>query len=435
MAITFSWIILIALLTLIVLQAALVFRYFGFMVGSPRGSQQPEKEPDTPRTAVVLCLRGDDPSLSSCLGSLIAQDYPNFEIHLVLDSRQDPALKTVERFLLANDGCNVKTKTIFLIENSDPSTIVDSCSLKNQALIAAISNAEQTIEVFALVDADGVVEQNWLSNLIAPFSDQQIGVATGSRWFAPSKRNPGSLVRQTWNAAALPQMHFYNIPWGGALAIRRSVIDSCDLLTHWSRGFCEDTMLPRILGENGFQIAHAPDVIVESEESITLTAAMNWIARQLLTVRLHHRSWPLVLGHALFSGVCLVGAVGSITLCFVNQHYFHGVRLLLVLLVFLIANVVLLQVIQVASRRGTLKAAFKKRDDKSSNTTKMASRGPGFLGAMLTQLLYPLIAIKAALMRKVEWRGINYLIGPGKKISMDGYRPYQEDPLNSDTSL
>jgi len=176
-------------------------------------------------------------------------------------------------------------------------------------------------------------------------------------------------------------------------------------------------MLPRILGENDFQIVHVRSVIVECKESTTLASAMSWISRQLLTVRLHHRSWPLVLGHAIFSGVCFVGAVAAIAWLLLTQHYFQGIRLLLVLIAFLIGNAVMLQMIQVANRRGT------------------QSRGPGFLGALMTQVLYPLIAIKAALMQKVQWRGITYSIKPGKKISMEAYVPYQESSKGPDTSL
>ena len=418
------------------MQAALVGKYFGFMV-----TQNPKQQADAavyePATAVILCLRGDDPSLNDCLNSLLAQDYPSFEIHFVLDSQQDPALDRLQGFLADNADSTIKTKTIFLTDDQgDSSKILQSCSLKNQALIAAVSDADDSIEVFALVDADGVVDENWLTELTKPLSDPMVGVSSGSRWFAPRRRNPGSIVRQTWNAAALPQMNFYNIPWGGALAIRRSAIDSCDLLSHWSHGFCEDTMLPEILAKSDFKIAHVPSVIVESDESTSLASAMNWISRQLLTVRLHHRSWPLVLGHAVFSGLCLVAGITTVICCMWQQHYFQGVRLALVIAAFLIGNVALLQMIQVANRRGSI-VLNRKPGHATSAGASTVSRGPRFLGSLLTQLLYPLIAIKAALMREVQWRGITYSIGPGKKISMEQYRPYHtpDEKKLDDTSL
>ena len=107
------------------------------------------------------------------------------------------------------------------------------------------------------------------------------------------------------------------------------------------------------------------------------------------------------------------------------------------LLIFLAGNVVLLQVIQMANRGGAITPEESTNRNKEIADQPFANeRGPGFYGAMLTQLLYPLIAIKAALMRKVEWRGITYSILPGKKISMDGYAPYQESSqTGTDASL
>ena len=437
--ITLSWIVLIALLGLLVLQAILVFKYFGFMVSHTPSLQQPTGAEFSPRVAVVLCLRGSDPSLNACLESLLAQDYGNFEVHFVIDAPEDPAVKTIRKFLERNSN-SLKSKTIFLTEGSDSNLARDTCSLKNQSLIAAITDAEKAIEVFALVDADGAVEKNWLSGLVAPMIDPEVGATTGSRWFAPADRNPGSLVRQTWNAAALPQMHFYNIPWGGALAIRRSAIQACDLLSHWSHGFCEDTMLTKILASKNFRVTQVPGVIVQCAESTSLPEVINWISRQLLTVRLHHNSWPLVLGHAIFSGGCLAGALVMIGWCFWAQHFLQGTRLTIAVVIFLAANVLLLQVIQLANRQGRINALAhhpQTSNKLSSNEAIASSPAPGLFGSLLTQLLYPLIAVKAALMRKVQWRGITYTIGPGKKISLDGYQPYQEsdDNTGNNTSL
>jgi len=237
---------LVALLTLFALQAVLVGKYFGFMVGKAPLNKPTDNANFSPPVAVILCLRGDDPSLSSCLNSLFAQDYPNFEIHFVIDSKRDPAINRLENFLSENANRNVKTKKIFLNDGSNSSEIIASCSLKNQALIAAISAADKSIEVFALIDADGVVEENWLSELTAPLADEKVGASTGSRWFSPEQRNAGSIVRQTWNAAALPQMNFYNIPWGGALAIRRSVITGV-------RGYAKTRCCPGSLAKTIFK--------------------------------------------------------------------------------------------------------------------------------------------------------------------------------------
>ena len=104
-------------------------------------------------------------------------------------------------------------------------------------------------------------------------------------------------------------MYLYEIPWGGSLALRREVIDKAGLVEHWSRGFCEDTMLTRILHREGYQIARPVELVVVNDESTTLSGALRWIQRQLLTVRLHHPRWALIWLHGLATGLPLFGII------------------------------------------------------------------------------------------------------------------------------
>ncbi len=44
-----------------------------------------------PKTAVILCLRGADPYLRQCLRALLQQNYPQYELKVVVDHQDDPA--------------------------------------------------------------------------------------------------------------------------------------------------------------------------------------------------------------------------------------------------------------------------------------------------------------------------------------------------------
>jgi len=48
------------------------------------------------RTAIVLCLRRTDPFLGEVLESLLEQDYPDYQLHVVVDNRQDPAWQVAQ---------------------------------------------------------------------------------------------------------------------------------------------------------------------------------------------------------------------------------------------------------------------------------------------------------------------------------------------------
>src|SRR5580658_9574379 len=49
-----------------------------------------------PKAAVILCVRGNDPVLRDCVASLLDQDYPNYEVQVVVDSRTDPGWEVVQ---------------------------------------------------------------------------------------------------------------------------------------------------------------------------------------------------------------------------------------------------------------------------------------------------------------------------------------------------
>lgn len=182
-----------------------------------------------------------------------------------------------------------------------------NCSLKCSSLIHAISQLHSDVSVVASLDADAVVSPNWLETLIAPPENPDVGISSGNRWFQiPATQKAGSAVRAVWNAAAVVQMYLYQIPWCGSLASRRDVINDCDLLDRWSNAFCEDTLLAQAVKELGLVVARPIEVVVVNEESTSCYSEFRWIRRQLLTVRLHHSRWPLVLLHGLSVGLPIV---------------------------------------------------------------------------------------------------------------------------------
>src|SRR4051812_43204348 len=52
-----------------------------------------------PRVTVLLPLRGSDPVLADCLRGLCRQEYPSYQIHIIVDSSDDPAWATIREVL------------------------------------------------------------------------------------------------------------------------------------------------------------------------------------------------------------------------------------------------------------------------------------------------------------------------------------------------
>lgn len=384
-----------------------------------------ENSPSThPTVAIVLCLRGPDPTLPECLTGLLNQRYSDFSLHLVVDNDQDPVIPIAKQTLSAIDSM----VPVYWHTVTDHSS---NRSLKCSALLTAVMALESQAhppEIIALVDADALVDPDWLNRLVTPLLDtpvstarpnlsSAIGATTGNRWFEPTTNNLGSRFRAAWNAAALPQMQIYRVAWGGSLALKLETIQQCGLLDRWSQAFCEDTMLADVLQANGLHVHRVPELIVVNQESTTLKSAIGWIGRQLLTVRLHHRAWSLILLHAVFGGFCFFA---PLVLAMVTAIEVQPLAAWTMLVWFLQLglNIVLLDYM----RRLNINA-IQKSAPKPTNASGLLSK---LMVAIVLQAIYPFLAIGAAFRQRTRWRGIDYRIGRGGEIEMLDYIPYSQ---------
>ena len=84
-----------------------------------------------PRVVVILPIRSADPSLASCLSGLLLQNYPCYDVWVVIDSGEDPAWEVEHRALGKPPAGRVQ---VSLPEPGRP-----TCSLKLSALVQAIA--------------------------------------------------------------------------------------------------------------------------------------------------------------------------------------------------------------------------------------------------------------------------------------------------------
>jgi len=167
--------------------------------------QQPTDSDYTPPATVILSLRGNDPFLTRCLDGLLNQDYPQYNVKIIVDHISDPALSFVNRYLQihTHPHCQVSIRKHH----------TGACGLKNASLVQAMNELDEAVEVVAWLDADVVPHQSWLRELVAPLQDSKVGVTSGIRWYAPPDINAGTMARHAWNAAAVIQMLSLKIAW------------------------------------------------------------------------------------------------------------------------------------------------------------------------------------------------------------------------------
>ena len=414
---TLTIIIVLALLGL-----ALFEIYFTTVFIASFRQNKPDSYEDSelPKVAIALCLRGADPFLSKCLQALLNQNYPNYELRIVVDSQEDPAWAIASKTLLQTD----------IPVNLSPLRIRrETCSLKCSALIQAVTELETECEIIALVDADTVPHPDWLRELVDPLKNRQIGLTTGNRWYVPGTQW-GTMCRYVWNVAAVGQMYLYRIPWGGSLAIRTDLVRQAQLIERWEQAFCEDTMLRRVLQEKGLQIESVPSLMMVNREECTLPSFRGWVSRQLLNAKLYHPGWNAVLIYGTIT--CLIPTIvisTGITALFTAQ-WSSAAILGVSLMAYLTLLLVLINVWQQAIREKLML-----RDELLPNLSlihllKLITVIP------LTQLVCAIALWQAMLTRQVEWRGITYQVKGPWDIKLLQYFPYRYlNRTNPKTSL
>ena len=66
-----------------------------------------------PKVSVLMPVRGADPHLAATIRGVLDQDYPDFDLRIIVDSRDDPAWNVVTEFLQEAGADNVHLSELF----------------------------------------------------------------------------------------------------------------------------------------------------------------------------------------------------------------------------------------------------------------------------------------------------------------------------------
>lgn len=349
-----------------------------------------------PKTAVILCLRGANQTLTKCLRSLLNQNYPRYDLKIIIDHQADPTWKIATDTISKLGATNVEISPLKIIRTN--------CSLKCSSLVQAVSELDDSYKVVALVDADIITPPHWLRELVSPLANSKVGATTGNCWYVPTGNSWGSLVRYIGNVSTVVQMYLFGIPWGGSLAIKTDVLCQTGLLDKWGQALCEDFMIPRVLGQYKMQVKFVPSLMMLNQEECDLPSFRNSIERLLLCSRLYHPRWSAVVGDVissilfptlaciLFLGALFSGdweATGLLFSCY--SAYTLGLLWLM-----LILESGVQQVIRYHGQPLTQLS--------SATILKM------LIGIPLTQWIYALGFLSSLRMSIVHWGGVTYRV-------------------------
>ena len=409
-----------SLLGWLVIQSCLTLIFLWYL-----RSYKPQSLPDEklPKTAVILCLRGADPFLHNCLRSLLQQNYPQYDLKLIIDSQEDPAFKIVTETINELGSTNVQISILRAVRHN--------CSLKCSSLIQAVSDLDNAYPVIAFIDADTVVHPNWLRELVTPLLDDKVGLTTGNRWYVPTGNYWGSLVRYSGNVSTVVQMFLFQIPWGGTLAIKTEVLNRIKLLDKWGEVLTDDMLLHKLIKQQKLQIKFIPSLLMLNQEESSLSNLLESLKRLIISSKLYHPGWLAIISEA-YSSIIVPNLVIIIIFYLLLQSQWYAGFLLFSSYISYTIGLVLLMLLMEVSIHHILHNQGK----------KIPKLSPLIILKMLiaipfTQWIYGLIIISSLWTSSITWRGITYRIQGRENIRLIEYRPYQwlDQPIDPKASL
>ena len=202
----------------------------------------------TPKVSIHIPAYREPPEmLKATLDAVARLDYPNFECLVVINNTPDPALwRPVE------DHCRTLGARFKFIDAEQVS------GYKAGALRLALTHTASDAEIIGVIDADYVVQPDWLKDLVPAFADTEVGMIQ-----APQDHRDGerTLMHHAMNGEyagffdiGMIQRNEANaiIVHGTMCLIRRTALTAAG---GWSSDtICEDTDLGLSILENGWQI-------------------------------------------------------------------------------------------------------------------------------------------------------------------------------------
>lgn len=372
---------------------------------------------------VVICVRGCDPSLESCLIGVLNQNYANYSVQMIVDHQSDQAWDFVQDIKSKHDDRGI----LSIVEMQNP---LETCSLKCSGIVQAIGIIDKQTKYVAFLDADVAPHRDWLAELTGPLLDPEVGGVTGNQWFEPDAGSGvGSLLRSTWNAGALVPTIFFANPWAGSFAMTLQNILDSGLVEIWSQSVVDDGPIKKTINDIGLRVEFAPSLIMVNRESCTFGFTNRWVTRMLTWSRLYESTFFLSIIHAVFSNSVMIANFVILVLTILTGS----------ITATLIAVVALLGSGWMCAKSYQLTRRCVTRSCQLRGQTLAPLKHRRFLGVLatvaMTHLIYGVSCVRAIFVRRISWREITYELKSSNKIKRLNYAPYLPKSAGSDVSI
>jgi hypothetical protein len=263
---------------------------------------------DVPRVSVIVAARNEEGTISGCLNSLLAQDYPaeRFEILVVDDHSTDGTSQAAAR---------AAARQLVPLRVLRAPECPHGVGPKKNALSHGIAHA--TGEVLLFTDADCRVPGRWIRAMIGHL-DRQTGAVTGAVFPAGQAGLGSSLA---WLERFL--IHYAAaaaVGWGspasasgGNLCYRRAAYDELGGIARSDLFSGDDDLMVQAVAQAGWRVGFASggDSIVTEERASGAVRRLHAAARHQSTVPYYPWHWRAAFALTIVSGALTLFTVAA----------------------------------------------------------------------------------------------------------------------------
>ena len=358
------------------------------------------------KVALIVPCKGIDIAFDKNIGSFYQLDYYNYELIFVTESIEDAAYN---RLLVLKDLFKNQTKAIrtsVLVAG-----IAGQGSQKLHNLLYACKTAEKDVEVFAFADSDICIRSNWLSFLVYPLRKEKHGVASGYRWYVPTKNNLATLALSAMNAKVAQFLGptLFNCAWGGSMAVRVDTFKKLGMAEIWQKAISDDLTLSREAKKAKLKVVFVPGCFVASYGQTDWRGLFEFARRQFVITRVTTPgTWWFGLVSNVFSVLGLWGFTGLAIFSYLTGAQYRQ-AFLLTAVVFFAAQII------GALLRQRMIFRILAADAAKMKRAMLAD----IIGGPVWLLILFCCIVSSAFGRIIMWRGVKYkLIGPTEVIRL-----------------
>ena len=273
-------------------------------------SQFKGRKPFQPPAVIIVPFKGLDIDLVAAVRSLCEQDYPDYELILVVESKDDPAYPLlVEQIALYPD----RKARVVVAGQAGPN---EGQKVHNQLFaLDLVETPPDQDQAWVFADSDAVPGPHWLAAMIQPLIEKKrTGAVTGYRWLIPSNQSKGvwSHLASVINSSAACMQggrEWWSQAWGGSMAMLAETAIRGGLKGRLKGALTDDYPVTRMCRDLQMRVYFPNRMLIGSTVSLDLKGFLNFAYRQYVLTRVY--SPRLFVGVLIVLGIHVVGSAAA----------------------------------------------------------------------------------------------------------------------------